>query len=134
MEVATRGNRCRQKRTNCVHSLESSLDVATSCDFLDQDRRQSFRAELLVDAEEVDLGALEHLVTNSQLDGNTRDECYELARSGCADTHVPFLLPPWSLESPSNISIYFKLAQIETYQFKKDGEYLKRKVASLSST
>lgn len=48
-------HRFGQDHPSSVDSLEDSLQVYPSCDFSYQNRSNSFRAKLLVDAEEIDL-------------------------------------------------------------------------------
>lgn len=50
MEVSTRADGFRKYDAGGVDGLEDTKLVASSGDFLDQDRGQSFRAKLLVDA------------------------------------------------------------------------------------
>jgi hypothetical protein len=59
--------------------LKCAFNVAAAGDLLDEDGCQSLGPELLVDAEEVDFGAVENLVAYSHLYWDAGDECDELA-------------------------------------------------------
>ena len=87
-----------------------------------------------MNAEKVYFGAVEDLLADAHLYWDARYEGDELARGGCANTDVPFLLPPGRFQGPTNVSPSLRVALKQPYQFRNDGEYLKRKVASLSST
>ena len=56
MEVGGVGDRRGNGNARSVHSLPSVVAVHTTRDLLDQNRRETLAADLLVDAEEVHLG------------------------------------------------------------------------------
>jgi hypothetical protein len=55
MIVLICSDRCRQVYADCVDSLKDASQVTSPRDFADENRRQTFIAEFLVDTEEVDL-------------------------------------------------------------------------------
>ena len=57
--VLARSDWCRKEYTSGIESLEDSLQVALSRDFLDEHRRKAFRAQLLVHAEEIDFASVQ---------------------------------------------------------------------------
>lgn len=64
---------CRDDGANGVYSLEGAIDVSAASDLLDQDWCQAFRAEFLVDAEEVDFDHFEGFAADVDGDGDTAD-------------------------------------------------------------
>lgn len=65
MEVPTCAYRRWQDYAAGVDGLEDAEQVAATCDFLDENGCEALGAELLVYAEEVDLGCLQHLLADS---------------------------------------------------------------------
>ena len=78
MEVAARTDRFRQHYSGCIDSLEDLEDVASSGDFFDKDRCETFVPKLLMDAQEVDLGAMKDLRSYAEFDWNAGYERYQL--------------------------------------------------------
>lgn len=76
-----------------VQALPDLVEVAAAGDFLDEDGGEALAAELLVDGQEVNLGAHDVLVADAQVDGNGGDEGDELAGLGGADADVVVLFP-----------------------------------------
>ena len=59
--ISTRADGLRQHDARSVYSLKNIQRVTPTCDLLDEDWCKPFRTKLLVDAEEIDLGALDNL-------------------------------------------------------------------------
>lgn len=90
----------RQHDATSVDGLEDTGEVAAACDFLDEFRGQSLGAQLLVNAHEVDLGAIEEVFANAKLDGYARDESDQLLGFASSHANVPFFPPAGCFERP----------------------------------
>lgn len=86
--VAARADGPGEDDAGRVQTLPDLVQVADTGDFLDEDGGQALASELLVDAEEVDFGAGDDLVTDSHAHGDGGDEGDELAGLGGADADV----------------------------------------------
>merc|ERR1719430_246353 len=91
MPVSAGADRFGEDHACSVDSLEYSLDVHSTCDLSDQDRSQSFRPQLLVYAEEVDLDHVLLLVVHPDVGRDGRDEANQLVALNDPDAAVPFL-------------------------------------------
>lgn len=91
--VAARADGPGEDDAGRVQTLPDLVQVADTGDFLDENGGQALAAKLLVDAEEVDFGAGDDLVTDSHAHGDGRDEGDELAGLGGADANVVVLGP-----------------------------------------
>ena len=56
---------------DCLVNVEK---VTPPCDFSNQNRGESFRPQLFVNAKKIDLGAFYNFLTNTEIDGHSRDE------------------------------------------------------------
>lgn len=101
MEVATSCDRAGENDSCCVHTLPDAVEVANTSDLLDEDRSQALSAQLLMDTEEVDFGAEDHLIANADVLRNSRDESNEFAGLRGADANMVSFLPSWSHHSPN---------------------------------
>ena len=103
--------------------MEYTQDVAPPGDLLDQDWSETFRAKLLVYAQEIDFGAFEKFGADTKSDRDTGYESDELAGLARANTDMPFLSPAWRFESPSNLSDILSIVQnVDRYQLRNDAE------------
>jgi hypothetical protein len=99
--VAARADGTWQDDASCVQTLPHLVKVADAGDLFDENRCEALAAQLLVHAKEVDLGAEDDLVSDTEMDGDCGDESNELARLSSANTNVVTLLParrhhgPW---------------------------------------
>ncbi len=90
--VAVRGHGLGNKHTRSVGSLPNVLLVHATSDLLDEQRSQTHGAELLVDAEEVDLDHLVVFTVSNDVGRDGSDEAYEgLGGVGGAHRHMPLL-------------------------------------------
>lgn len=87
-----------------IHSLLNTCPIAASRHFFDQDWCQSFRAELLVYAEEVDLCNLDLLATDGDRCRDAADGRDEFAGFGRAHSDVPIFDPTWRFQRPWKVS------------------------------
>ena len=124
MEISTSADRSWENNTSSVQSLVDALEVAATSDLLDEDWREALRAELLVDAEKVDLGRFEGLLTDAQGNGDAGDECNELLGGDGADTDVPVCFPAWGEECP------VKLVRNDLIPSRKESSTISRKKSS----
>ncbi len=67
---------------------------------LDEDRSEPFRAQLFVDAQEVDLGHGDGLAADAECGGNAGDEAHQALSLACPHPDVPFLPEAWRLQRP----------------------------------
>lgn len=65
MVVSTCADRLGKDDAAGVDGLEDAVEVAQTGDLLDENRGKTFSAELLVYAEEIDLGGVEDFVSNA---------------------------------------------------------------------
>ena len=79
MEIWSLREWMRDNLTWCILCLPNVAEIYPSCDLLDQDRRQLFLPELLMNTQVVDLCHLHCLLLNLSLDGSTRDESQQFA-------------------------------------------------------
>ena len=100
MEISTSADRSWENNTSSVESLVDALEVAATSDLLDEDWCEALGAELLVDAEEVDLSGFKGLLADAQGNGDAGDECNELLGGDGANTDVPVCFPAWGQECP----------------------------------
>ena len=100
MEIPARADRRRQDDACGVQSLPDPQQVAAPRNFFNEDWCEALGAQLLVDAQEVDLGCVEDLLTHAEGDGHAGDEGDELAGFGGADADVPVWAPAGGEESP----------------------------------
>ena len=101
MEVAASGYGGRENHTGSIDGLPNFKEVASSGNLFDQHRRKPLATELLVNTQEVDLGAIEDFAADSQLDRDTGNKGNKFSSSVCrANTHMPLLLPVRRFESP----------------------------------
>ena len=83
----------REHNATRVNGLPCPLQVDPAGDFLDQDGSEPLASQFLVDAEEVDLGAVNDVIAHAHLGWDGRDEGAEGVSA--ADADVPLFLPPW---------------------------------------
>ena len=93
MEVTGCADWPREDDARRVDALPDTVEVADSGDFLNEHRRQTLASELLVHNKEVDFGAEDGLLADSDMCGDGRDVRDELAGLGGSDTNVVPLLP-----------------------------------------
>lgn len=86
-----------------IQALPDAVEVADAGDLLDEHRREALAAELLVHAEEVDLGRRKGLVAHANLHGDGGDEGHQLAGLRCSHTNVVFALPAWRHHGPESL-------------------------------
>jgi hypothetical protein len=110
MIVLIRSDGCRKVYPDCIDSLEDALQITSPRDFADENRRQTFIAEFLMDTEEVDLRRMfsaawkitlsRCLIASSRQCsqrsdpksyGNSRYEGHETLRCGHTNTDMPIL-------------------------------------------
>jgi len=91
MEVTTNGDRFGNDDASSIHCFPYSFQMAPSRDFLNEQRRQTFRTEFLVDAEKVNLNGTESVIADTECDRDARDEGKELAFlvMRCSDAYMP---------------------------------------------
>lgn len=100
MVVSTGADGGGEDDTTGVDSLEDAVDIAATSNLLDEDRSQPLRAELLVDAKEVNFGHLDPLSADTDFRRDTADRRNQFTRFGRPDTDVPFLLPARGHQGP----------------------------------
>lgn len=100
MEISTCRDGSGEEVADGVDGLEDALDVTSSCDFFNEDGRETLGTQLLVHTEEVDFGSVEDVFTDAELDGDAGDERNELLGGGSADTDVPEFPPARCFECP----------------------------------
>ena len=105
MVVAARANRLGEDDASGIDSLEDVKEVASACDLFNKDGRQTFVAQLLVHAEEINLGAAENFGSYAKGYGNARDECYKLFGAHRSYPYVPFGTPAGGFECPKRKSV-----------------------------
>mmetsp|Transcript_43179 Transcript_43179/g.94141 ORF Transcript_43179/g.94141 Transcript_43179/m.94141 type:complete len:237 (-) Transcript_43179:416-1126(-) len=98
--VAALADRARQHHTSSVDRLPDVLLVYPSSDLLDQNWCQALRPQLLVHAEEIDLGHLYHGVIDLNVRGDPGDEADQFASSFHANPQMPFSKIAWRFQSP----------------------------------
>jgi hypothetical protein len=84
-----------------IDSLPDAFEVDDACDLLDEYWCKSFPSQLLVDAKEVDLGAVHDRVAYSDFDGDGRNEGAKGVAASNAD--MPMLLPTRRHQGPTPI-------------------------------
>lgn len=109
MVVLAARDRRGEEGAGCVDRLEDAAKMGAAGDFLDEDRCETLRTQLLVDDEEINLRAAlrpvqergisadcstrercsDARITDAQIEWNARDEADELARLSDADADVP---------------------------------------------
>ena len=91
MIISTSRYRSRKDNTSGIHCLPNPLEMTSPCDLLDEQGRQTFRTEFLVDTKEIDFDTGKCVCTHSEGDWDTGDESAEFTFGivGCAETHVP---------------------------------------------
>eukprot|EP00982_Pelagococcus_subviridis_P011293 31074-Pelagococcus_subviridis.AAC.27 len=98
--VPPRGDRSREDHARGVRSLPDPSQVDPPRDLSDEHRRQTLRAELLVNAQKVDLREVYRLAFHHDLRGHAGDERHELLGPFHADAEVPILVISRRLRRP----------------------------------
>ncbi len=124
----------REHNAARVNGLPRPFQVDPPGDLLDQDGSEPLASQLLVDAEEVDLGTADDVVAHAHLGWDGRDKGAEGVSTANAD--VPLFLPPWRQQRPGNVSHARapKPGSASAYHFSSEFEYLNLNMASSSST
>lgn len=73
MEVSTCADWCWKQCSGSVECLENIILIASSCDLLDEHRRQTLVSQLAVNGKEIDLAGVDCLSSDFQRDRNTSD-------------------------------------------------------------
>eukprot|EP01137_Pigoraptor_chileana_P020713 Opistho-2@83450 len=98
--VPASSNRRGNHNAGRVRRLEDPLEVSPACDLLDEDGCQSFRPQLLVHTEKVDLHKHLLVCAHAEVGRDSANEADELLV--CRHTHatVPYRLPSGGLQRP----------------------------------
>jgi len=106
VEVAARADGPGQDDAGRVEALPDALGVADARHLLDEDGGEALAAQLLVDAQEVDLGAHDVVFAHAQAAGDGGDEGDELARLRGAHADVVLAFPAGRHHGPSETSLF----------------------------
>lgn len=98
--VARRRDGLGQHETGSVLGLKDAGEIDAARDLENENGRESVLAELLVDAEKVDLDGAEGLVVDARLARNGGDDGDELLGGGNAHAEVPVAAPARRFERP----------------------------------
>ena len=101
MVVAAAADGFRQNDTGGENCLVDIEQVTPPCDFPDENRGKSFRSQLFVNAEKVDLGAFHDVLADTKIDGHGRYEGQELLSLARSHADMPLLRPARRLECPN---------------------------------
>lgn len=96
--VLRNGEGCRQDGARRVDGLPLVCQINTSCDLLDQGRRQSLISDALVNAQEVYLRHLDLVLVDRHVHGDGTDEADEVLVAH--DTDDPVLIVARGAKSP----------------------------------
>ncbi len=105
MKVPASANGRWQHDAGCVERLVDAVEVTAAGDFFDQYWGEALGTQLLVDAEEVNLGGWKGGGADAQGDGDAGDEGDEFLRLGGADADVPFWFPAGGEECPATCEL-----------------------------
>ena len=98
--VSALGDGAGKHHTRSVDRLPSSLEIDSSSDFLDQHRREAFRAQLLVHTEKVDLCHICADSMDANLGRNGGDKGHQLMILRVPNTNDPVLEVAWRSQRP----------------------------------
>lgn len=104
VEVSTGADGLGKDDTSSVKTLPDTVEVAASGNFLDKHWCETLASKLLVDGQEVDLGTSDHVIANTQVNGDGGNESAEQARLRGAHTNVVLLLPARRHHGPVCVS------------------------------
>ena len=100
MVVSGTSERCGYSCARRVNSLPNIASIDTSRDFFDEDGGEALGSQVLVHAEEVDLGAHDFASVQLHLHGDTCDESKELSALTSSHTNDPASVAIGGHQSP----------------------------------